>query len=148
MICLNETNLKGTSKPEVPGYYPFNRNRKGRHGGGICTLVRDSHLADTLKVREGSNEDEIIVTRHAQFQIPLNIINIYGEQESRTSKERLEENWDNILEIIDDIERKGEYILIQGDMNKHIDREVTKDVKDKLSIGGQLIIDLLETGKY
>ena len=30
-ITLNETNLKGNKKPDIPGYFAFNKNRKGKN---------------------------------------------------------------------------------------------------------------------
>ena len=40
VITLNETNLKGNKKPDTPGYFAFNKNRKGKNGWGVCTLVK------------------------------------------------------------------------------------------------------------
>ena len=37
--------------------------------------------SDALKIAEGTDYNEFIVTQHTQFQVPLNILNIYGEQE-------------------------------------------------------------------
>ena len=44
---------------------------------------------------EGDDKDEFIVTRHGQFQRAVNIINYYGEQESRTNRVEMGEAYKN-----------------------------------------------------
>ena len=52
--------------------------------GGIATLVADSLKQNTTKVGEGSDGDEYNIVRLDHINPPVNIINWYGEQESRT----------------------------------------------------------------
>ena len=33
------------------------------------------------------------LSRHSQFENAINVINIYGSQECRTSKEKIQDNW-------------------------------------------------------
>ena len=80
LIC-NETNLKGTNKLNLEGYMNFNRNRKNAIMGGISTSVKDKYRNTTLKVSEGKTV-EYMVTRHGQFAPAINVINVYGSQES------------------------------------------------------------------
>ena len=68
--------MKGNKNPDVPGYIPFSKNRKGRNGGGISTLVKVDQRNNTLKVSEGKDGMEFMVTRHSQFQVPINIVKI------------------------------------------------------------------------
>ena len=49
--------------------------------GGIATAVRDEDKEYTIKTKEGAGNDEFIVTRHGQFLTPINVSNIYGEQD-------------------------------------------------------------------
>ena len=81
----------------MPGFICYNRNRQGAMGGGIATCVKNKDKINTLKVFEGSNDDEILVTRHGQFDKAINVMNVYGSQECRTSKENIQENWGIIL---------------------------------------------------
>ena len=71
----------------------------------------------TLKTSEGDDSQEHIVTRHDKFIVPINIINIYGEQECRVAKDKIESNWLKILEELDEIETRSEYAVIAGDLN-------------------------------
>ena len=64
--------------------------------GRIATGVLDKDASDTLKVSEGSNNNEYMITKHSQFEVPINVINIYGEQEGRVSKDEVFEKWQNV----------------------------------------------------
>ena len=61
--------------------------------GGVATAVVNEENPTTIKTLEGGNKDEFIVTRHSQFQRPINIINNYGETESRTDRAEIEERF-------------------------------------------------------
>ena len=76
-----------------------------------------------------------LVTRHTNFVLSLNIVNIYGEQEE------IENRWGRILNEIKNIERRNELILILGDVNKHIGNdELGKEGNQrKISYDGELI---------
>ena len=101
-----------------------------------------------MKVFEGENDNEMLITRHSQFSTPINILNIYGEQENRTSKEIIQDKWSKVLNEVSKVEAKEELLVIFGDMNKHIGNLVEGNERDKISFGGQLIKDLIDTGKY
>ena len=73
-----------------------------------------------MKIKEGVDQDEYIVTKHDNFAIPINIINVYGEAESRASKQEIEDRWYRIISELKSIESKGEFALLIGDMNKHV----------------------------
>ena len=75
LIFLNETHLKNNRQLQLPGYHCFTRNRICEDGGGIATCVRENERLHTLKLTEGDDDLEMIVTRHSQFQTPINIIN-------------------------------------------------------------------------
>ena len=148
IVTINETFLKNNRKLRLPGFTCYNRNRINVHGGGIATCVNNKDAIDTLKVSEGLNEEEFLVTRHGQFATAINVINIYGQQECRTGREKLKESWGNILKEIVKIETKGELIVVIGDLNRHVGDIIEGNEKDKTSFGGQQVKDLIDTGKY
>ena len=74
----------------------------------MCALVKVNDKENTLKIREGKEGKEYVVTRHYQFKVPINILNIYGEQECRTRHEEIKQIWDDIFKIIKNIEDKGD----------------------------------------
>ena len=150
IITLNETALNYKKKPKLNNYISFQRNRSEKSMGGVCTLARSEYKDTFMKVTEGDNSDEFLITRHSNFTTPLNIINIYGEQESRCSKEEVEDRWGRILAEICKIERRKELILILGDMNKHIGNDDlgVSGNHSKISSGGELLRGFLSSGKY
>ena len=91
-----------------------------------------------------------MITRHSNFRKPLNIINIYGEQECRSTKGDIEDRWGRIVNEILKIEQKDEMILIVGDLNKHIgsDENGIEGSNARISFGGELLRGFLSEGKY
>ena len=100
VITLNETHLKNNKQVKIPGYNSYSRNRQQQCSGGISTSVANKDSVDCLKVTEGSEDNEFIVTRHGQFATPVNVINIYGEQESRISCDKIQDKWENIMKEV------------------------------------------------
>ena len=147
IVTLNETHYIDKKRINIEGYLAYQRNRKARAGGGIATLVSDNIAVDSIKVKEGLDEDEYLVTKHDKFLIPINVINVYGEAESRASNQVVEDRWFRIVSELKSIENKGEFALVIGDLNKHIGN-VIKGNHNKVSFGGKLINDLLDTDKY
>ena len=136
IVTINETQAVGNKYVSMPGFKSFGRNRKSTIGGGIVTFVKNSLTNDTLKVFEGEQEDEIVITRHGQFSPAINVINVYGSQECRVVKDKISENWDTVVNEIMKIEAKGEHICLIGDLNRHVGRIIPGN-RDKVTIGGK-----------
>ena len=68
----------------MKGYNTSLRNRKNhKKMGGVCTAVRNEWKPHTVKISEGENEDEYLVTRLDNIKPAVNIINVYGKIEDR-----------------------------------------------------------------
>ena len=117
------------------------------NGGGVATSVSQEDSNHELKVKDGPDNDEYIITRHSQFIVPINIINVYGETENRTKNSDVEDRWYRIVTELKKIEYKGEFSVLIGDMNKHVG-DVIKGNHTKVTFGGQLIREILKTKKY
>ena len=115
--------------------------------GGVSTSVSEKHSIYTLKVSVGVKE-EYIITRHGQFDPAINVINLYGAQESRQTKEEIIEGCDTILEEILKIEGKNESVILLGDLNRHLSNNIVKDNHDKNSLGGKLLSEFVSNGDY
>ena len=151
VITLNETHLKGRQKPDLSNFKSFNRNRcNGQHMGGISTSVRNDDKDYVVKTYEGQNADEFLITRHANFLRPINVINIYGETEYRVKESEIESRWMRIYDEIIEIENRHEDCILIRDMNRHIgcDDLGVKNNHPRISFGGELIRSLLAEGKY
>ena len=84
---------------------------------------------------------------------PLNIINVYVQQECRDMKkvkERFLASWIKIKKEFCLIAIRGESVILFGDLNRAVgyDRLGVCGNKKKVSFGGQLVRDLLDTKEY
>ena len=94
IVTINELGYKKDKRLSIPGYHCYNRNRISQNMGGVATVIRNDEQMFAIKVDEGLDKDEFILTRHCQFSPPINILNIYGEIESRSNKKEIEERWE------------------------------------------------------
>ena len=150
VITLNEVGLRGSKKCSIQGYDSYTRNRQNQNMGGVVTAISKVESQFCLKVEEGENKDEYIVTQHGQFMKPINIINVYGEQEGRNKNHEIEERWLKICHHLKMIEDRNEEVILLGDMNKLVgngDYGVSGN-NAKVTYGGKLIHKLLSTEKY
>ena len=146
IINLNELNYKGNRKVKVAGYKCLNKNRVQSKGGGVATCIVNADSKFVLKVKEGK-ENEMLVMRHCQFIPPINIINIYGEQECRTTKNQIEEKWNEVLETLATIKNRDEMALVIGDLNKLVGNAIPEN-HEKVSSGGELVRELISSDDY
>ena len=146
VITLNETGLRKRQKLTLSNFKAFNRNRSnGKIMGGVATAVNDKEKDFVVQTKEGIENDEYIITRHSNFATPINIVNVYCEQEPRETKTSIENRWIRILEEIIKIEKRFEACILLGDLNKHIGND---EYHAKISYGGELVRALLSGGNY
>ena len=88
--------------------------------GGVATVIANYLKPETVKVTEGKEGDEYIFSRLDHVIPAINIVNIYGQQESRTSKDEITASWLRLQKDLEEIEEKGEAVLILGDLNRAI----------------------------
>ena len=147
MISLVETNVKGKNNLKLDGYVSFSRNRGNGNMGGIATLVKESESGHALKTSAGSNDNEFLVVRLSQFHVPINVITIYGQQESRSRVDDIERRWEEIVTETQKIRDRNEELIIACDANSHVGDLVAGN-HTKVSTGGQLIRDFLLSDEY
>ena len=84
IACVSETNVHGTKKINLKNYVSFTKNNPNKKSmGGLLTSVRNEIKQSAVKVNDNSDGDEYLIVRLDHVEPPLNIINIYGEQEGR-----------------------------------------------------------------
>ena len=98
-MTLNDTNLNGKLKVKVPGYFSFNKNRE-KYKGGVSTVIANHLKHSALKVKEGEDDDEYIITGFDNTIPALNIVNVYGSQESKTNNDEIEKSWYRLMRDI------------------------------------------------
>ena len=73
----------------MKNYFSFAKNRI-KAKGGVATVLANYLRPNTVKVAEGKDDsDEYIIVRLDHVVPAVNIVNVYGSQECRTSKEEL-----------------------------------------------------------
>ena len=115
--------------------------------GGVAVLVKECDSDSVIKAAEGSDDNEYLVTRHSQFTIPINVITLYGEQESRSKIDKINKNWNAIMNEVVKIEERNEEVVMCGDYNKLVGQIIPGN-KPKVSHGGHLVREFLSSGKY
>ena len=149
VIGVGESHYRHNKKVNLPGYQLYTRNRTEKSQGGIATLVLENDSKDCLKVTEGNQLNEFIITRHSEFKIPINVIHVYGQQQSRTPVNILSDHSNEIVEEIVKIEAKDEHVVWLGDFNCSLGSTIVKGNSDRVSHVGKLLLDFLEsTEKY
>ena len=149
IMTLNNTNLKGKLKVKVPGYFSYNKNRE-KHKGGVSTVIANHLRHNSMKVTEGKEGDEYLVTRFDHTIPVINIVNIYGQQENKTDNDEIEKSWFRLMDDIKGIEERKEAVLIIGDYNRAVrnGEHGIKGNKSKISHGGKLIRDMIKNRLY
>ena len=104
----------------LPGYLTYTRNRCNQSSGGISTSIITSEASDCVRVEEGKDNNEFLLTRRSQFDRPINVLNLYGQQECRMTKEEVENHWTEVLEVITRVEAREELLVVIGDANRHL----------------------------
>ena len=124
--------------------------RVGEKMGGVVTLVKNNLKAHTIKVKEGEEKDEFLITHLDHTNPPIKIVNIYGGIEERMDNQDLLETWGRIKVDLDNIKDRQESCVLIGDFNRAIGagKLGIKENKPKVSYSGKLVLELLETGEY
>ena len=94
VVTFQETAMSGNNRIKIKNYFAFQRNRKGvKTMGGVAILVENDVKQSAVKVKEGEDNDEFLVTRLNHVVPALNIINVYRGIESRMSRQEVLESW-------------------------------------------------------
>ena len=99
-----------------------------------------------MKVKEGEDDDEFLITRLNHVVPALNIVNVYGGIENRMSKQEVLESWTRLKKEIRDIQERQEGLVLIGDLNRAVgDGDLgVEGNHPSVSYGGGLIRELLK----
>ena len=147
-ICLNEHHITGNNIVNIKGYKSFSRNRCNKQMGGVSVSVDPKNEPFTVKIKVGEGDDEFLIVKNDRFDPPINIMSVYGETESRTTKGEIYEKWMRLEAAIHDILSKNEEIIVMGDFNKKVgnDHQGIKGNHPEISVGGHLVRDVVDSG--
>ena len=113
IVLLIETNLKGNTTTNVPGYKAVCRNRKNFDGGGLAILVNNSIKQNIFIHKIEDNNMKYIWIRLGQDTAqPI----YYGKQENE-NKEVINDEIFNLSTEIKRAKINTDKILVIGDLN-------------------------------
>ena len=151
VVTFQETAVSGSNKIYTKNYTCFQRNRKGvKTMGGVATFVANDLKQNAVKFKEGVDNDEYLITRLDHTSPPINILNVYGGQESRMSKQDILENWVRVKADITDIMKRGEGLILLGDLNRAVgcNNLGVRGNHEAASYGRTLVRELLTDKEY
>ena len=80
--------------------------------GGISTAVKNDLKPSAVKVMEGEEDDEFLITRLEHITPPINIVNVYGEIEGRCKNEEIKLRFERLKKELDSIRREKEALYL------------------------------------
>lgn len=138
VMVMVETHLSKEDKiEEIEGYRMIRREREEEEGGGILIMVRDN-MKPLLVEREDEKESEMVWVKIKNARIVYNIGVIYMPQENNKTKGQLQKIYAKIEEEVTRTKQAGEKILIIGDFNCKVGKEIEGN-HDRVSKGGKML---------
>ena len=141
MLALAETLLEDEEKVKLEGYKIYKPEKKGSRGILIAVLADLENI--TSIVMEDNNNGEQLWIQVRNGQVNLRIGLIYAPQESRTKVSELREMYKLIEEQVNIGKVKNEKIMVIGDLNCKIGKEVNGN-KEKVTTGGRMLLKLIK----
>ena len=116
----------------------------------VVKSIVNSLKQQSVNIKEGEGDDEFQITRLENTSRPLNIVNCYGEQDTRSSRTEILNRWFRLKCELQKIIDKDEYCMLVGDLNKLIgnDNLGIEGNNAQISFGGQLVRELVASGDW
>ena len=133
--------MRSNVSEKIDGYTLFSRVREDKNGGGVAILVRDDIKSFVTPHIPDRNIELIWVFVHRRNKTPLFIGSYYGKQETRTSKNEIEREFQLLSEEIEEKSYEGE-IFLAMDANAKIGI-----LNETISRNGKLLLDVVEKHK-
>ena len=112
VFLLTETQARSNINEQIDSYIIFGRKREDKTGGGVAILIHND-LRSNITLHVSDRNIEIMwVSIRRKSCVPFFIGTYYGKQESRTSKNEIEQEMELLEEEIMEMKDEGEIILI------------------------------------
>ena len=111
IFLLTETLLRTNTGIHVKNYTFYGRKREGKLGGGVGILVRNDLRLNTAPHISSRDIEIMWVSVRRKWMPPLLIGIYYGKQESRVSKNEIENEMQLLNEEIEEMEKDGNIVL-------------------------------------
>ena len=141
MIALTETLIEDKENVEIKGFEIYKPAEKGSRG--ILIAVSKELKNITSIVMENNSVGEQMWIKMSNGQVNLRIGLVYAPQESRTSVIELRKMFKMMEEQIDKGKEKKQKIMVVGDLNCKIGKEIPGN-NEKVTKGGRILLKLLK----
>ena len=132
---MTETLFKNNKKVNIQHYKQIGLNRQNKEGGGIGFLINKSTIKSyTIETNLNKTIGFISVKLNLSNNKPMMVCLYYGKQESRSTKKKSENEFNQISIYTKNCIDSNAYVLMLGDFNAKI-------INDKEGIvNGDIII--------
>ena len=144
IICLVETHLLKEEEIKIEGYSTIFRNDNTVNSGGILIAVKDNIKTVTLEVEQEQEVGQSIWVVINNNKSIIRIGTIYGPQENKTKNSDLKIMYKNIAKQIHKAKENQEQVLLLGDFNAKVGKEI-EDNKETVTKGGRQLPQLLRS---
>ena len=149
LVC-SETHTSGSQVPRISKtMVPFHRNRSDAAcKGGIAIYLHESLKNSAVIIDKGEEDNEWIAVKVNKYCPPLIVVAVYGQQEN-IKRELVRDKWKNIFEVADRFKHEGNQVVLAGDFNIAVGKELGMENNDEsVSNGGRQVIDLINNGGW
>ena len=141
VIAITEAWIDKDYDLEIDGYAkPIFRNNRNKDGGGIVLAVREELKNITVEVKQTKEyvESLWIVINNNRVKLRIGVVYFPQEQE-----QKLEEIYGVLSEQVQESGKRDESIMIMGDFNCRVGKEIEGNGQ-KVSRGGRKLIKFVE----
>ena len=143
VICLVETHLDVDEKWTIEGYEPLQNNRDADGGGVLIAVKKDiAKITQIVRKEKKTGESLWIVINNKKIQIRIGLV--YAPQESRTKKAELKKMYDVIEKEIAQADNNNQHLLLMGDFNSKVGKEIPNNPIQPIIKGGNLLINVVQ----
>ena len=141
IIGLVERHLDKGDIIEIEGYTMI-RNDRNKEGGGVLLAVREELVKVTTEVaRVNDTEEALWITTGTKTVYRIGVVCIpKGDQET---KEHLKQCYEIMGEEIDKAEQKDQRVIMMGDFNYKIGKEIEGN-KQETTKGGRMLLQMVK----
>ena len=145
IVCLTETHLSKEDEISIPGYEIFPNSRDEGGGGGVLVAVKKELVKISVEVGKEKEFGESIWIRinnkHKDKGVAIRIGVVYAPQESRAKLDVYKEMYEKIKEQVSYGEEKGDKIMIVGDFNCKVGKEIPGN-RDEVTKSAKYLLKL------
>ena len=136
LCLLTETQMRTNTGFNIKGYTFFGRKREGKVGGGVGILARNDKVHLLTPHINDRNIEIMWVSIKRSNAVPVFVGVYYGKQETRTSKNEIEQEMNMLSAEINEMKNDGEVVVAMDGNGKIgiLGEETSRNGKELLHV--------------